>query len=410
MTATSEGPAAARPRLAFLNTHPIQYFAPLYRYLQAEGGFDVTALYLSDHSLRGAVDPGYGREVVWDVDLLSGYRAEFVGLAARTRSPGGFLSLVAPEVWGAVRRGAFDALVINGHSYAASHVALAAARASGTPVLARGDTNADARRSPVRAAARAAVLRGLYSLYDGALAVGSSNARHYLSMGVPPERVFLVPFAVDNLRFAAPADRPGSHRAGLRARFGISPDLPAILFLARLHPRKRPMDLLAAFGQLLGDGVPAQLVIAGSGPQETALRAYVAANGLPQVHFTGFVNQAAAPDLYAACDVFVLPSGQEPWGLVVNEAMCARLPVIVTRQCGCHEDLVEPGRNGAVYEAGDVAALREALRPLLLDPALRQAQGEASRARIDRWSFRECAEGLHAALARVRRPPAAPPG
>src|SRR6266498_25392 len=84
-------------RIAVINSHPIQYFAPLYAYLNATPDLDVTALYLSDLSIRGGTDVGFGREVKWDLDLLAGYRSVFIGSRARTREPGGFWSLVAPQ-------------------------------------------------------------------------------------------------------------------------------------------------------------------------------------------------------------------------------------------------------------------------------------------------------------------------
>ena len=73
--------------------------------------------------------------------------------------------------------------------------------------------------------------------------------------------------------------------------------------------------------------------------------------------FTGFVNQSELPALYAASDVFVLPSENEPWGLAVNEAMCASLPVVVSREVGCAPDLVRDGVNGYTPAAGDIAGL-----------------------------------------------------
>ena len=78
-----------------LNSDPIQYFAPLYAYLNAAPDLEVTALYLSDVSIRGGKDVEFGREVKWDVDLLSGYRSVFLSAAAQRREPGGFWSLVA---------------------------------------------------------------------------------------------------------------------------------------------------------------------------------------------------------------------------------------------------------------------------------------------------------------------------
>src|SRR5215468_12403160 len=91
--------AAEMTRIAVLNSHPIQYFAPLYAYLNAAPDLDVTALYLSDFSIRGGRDVGFGQDVKWDLDLLAGYRSVFLGGAARRREPGGFWSLIAPQVW-----------------------------------------------------------------------------------------------------------------------------------------------------------------------------------------------------------------------------------------------------------------------------------------------------------------------
>src|SRR5438270_13372792 len=85
-------------RIAVLNSHPIQYFAPLYAYLNAAPDLEVTALYLSDFSIRGGKDVGFDCDVKWDVDLLRGYQSIFLGEAALKREPEGFWSLIAPQV------------------------------------------------------------------------------------------------------------------------------------------------------------------------------------------------------------------------------------------------------------------------------------------------------------------------
>src|SRR5439155_18234313 len=96
------------------------------------------------------------------------------------------------------------------------------------------------------------------------------------------------------------------------------------------------------------------VVMAGSGEIEAELRGFCAEHELNNVTFTGFVNQSELPALYAAADVFVLPSGaDEHWGLAVNEAMCAGLPVVVSREVGCVPDLVRDGVNGFTPCVGD---------------------------------------------------------
>jgi glycosyltransferase involved in cell wall biosynthesis len=117
----------------------------------------------------------------------------------------------------------------------------------------------------------------------------------------------------------------------------------------------------------------------------------------------GFVNQSELPALYAACDVFVLPAERESWALVVNEVMCAGLPVVVGAGVGCVPDLVQPGVNGFTCEAGKPASLADALEPLVLDAGLRRRMGEASRRLIATWDYERCREGVRAAVAGLGR-------
>ena len=81
LSAAHESSTTKVTRIAVLNSHPIQYFAPLYAYLNAAPDLEVTALYLSDFSIRGGKDAGFGRDVKWDLDLLAGYRSVFLGEA-----------------------------------------------------------------------------------------------------------------------------------------------------------------------------------------------------------------------------------------------------------------------------------------------------------------------------------------
>src|SRR5262249_13732269 len=148
-------------RIAFVNTHPIQYFAPLYSYLDRTGEFAITALYLSDFSVRGSLDRAFGQTVKWDIDLLSGYDARFIKGAGRRNEPAGFLSIVAPQIWREVSGGCFDALVVHGHTPAAVLVAVAAARWGGLPVFARGETHLGLRCGSLKRLARKPLLRVL---------------------------------------------------------------------------------------------------------------------------------------------------------------------------------------------------------------------------------------------------------
>ncbi len=188
-------------RIAVLNSHPIQYFAPLYAYLNQADDLDITALYMSDTSVRGEMDTDFGKVVKRDIELLSGYRARFLGPGARRRVPGGFFSLVVPEIWPAVRHGRYDAHIVHGHHFSGNLVTIAAAKLAGTKVMMRCETHFGLRRRGVKTSLRRTVIGTLYKFVDSCLAIGSANAAFYRAMGVPAERIFMVPYTVDNDRF-----------------------------------------------------------------------------------------------------------------------------------------------------------------------------------------------------------------
>jgi glycosyltransferase involved in cell wall biosynthesis len=386
-------------RIAVLNSHPIQYFAPLYAYLNAAPELDVTVLYLSNISLRGGKDVGFDRDVKWDLDLLAGYRSVFLGEAALTREPRGFWSLVAPQVWSELSSGRYDVLWLHGHSYAANLIALMAAKTFGISVLMRGETHLGLPRGAIKSVLHRPMMGTLYRWCDRLLAIGSANAAFYRAMGVPDHKIFLVPYSVDNDRFMQAATLTNDQKVKIRKQYNVPIDQPSILYAAKFIPRKRPGDLLDATRQLKMDTIrPFTVVMAGSGELEPELRAFCVEHALDNIVFTGFVNQLDLSALYAASDVFVLPSEHEPWGLAVNEAMCAHLPVVVSREVGCVPDLVKDGINGYTPAARDVDSLTRALRRLIEDEDLRRRQGKASLSRIQHWGYRQCLEGVRSAL------------
>jgi glycosyltransferase involved in cell wall biosynthesis len=385
-------------RVAVVNSHPIQYFAPLYAYLNQDPALEVTALYCSDISLRGGLDPGFGQAVKWDVDLLAGYASVFLGENARRRVPGGFWSLVCPELWAEVRSGRYDAVWLHGYAYAADLIALVAAKSRGLPVFYRSETHLRLRRSGWKRRVRDGILAVGARFVDRFLAIGTANRDYYRSLGVPDRKIVDVPYTVDNDRFIAAARLPDAERVAMRQRFGLPPDRPVVLFASKLIARKHPDDVVRAMARLRDEGVMASLLFVGAGELEASLRSLVVEYNLSGfVAFGGFVNQAELPRVYALSDVFVLPAENEPWGLIVNEVMCAGLPVIVASEVGCVPDLVHDGSNGLLTQAGNVASLATALRRLLTDDQERVAMGRKGLEIIRDWSYERCRLGVLAA-------------
>jgi glycosyltransferase involved in cell wall biosynthesis len=213
-----------------------------------------------------------------------------------------------------------------------------------------------------------------------------------------------MPYAVDNHFFQTRAAEARQTREAFRQELGLEPGRPIVLYASKLMRRKHPATLLEAFATLTKKIPPhamPYLLFVGSGEEEESLK--IRAKDLPEgiVRFLGFQNQTALPRFYDVCDLFVLASEYEPWGLVVNEVMNAGKPLIVSDQVGAARDLVQPGKNGWVIPAGAVEALHDALYEALQDPDHLRNAGQSSLETITKWGIPENIHSLTNALKRL---------
>jgi len=393
-------------RLAYLVTHPIQYQAPLLRRIAAEPGIDLTVFFCSDFSLKSYLDPCFGKYIAWDIPLTGGYRHEILpSLGRRDR-----LSFWRPFNYGLARRlsrGNFDVLWVHGYNRWFHWLAMAWAKIHGLKILVRDEaTLISASRHKLKRLAKRLFFLILRNLGDGFLAIGTFNAQYYQSYGIAADRIFSVPYAVDNAFFREKARAAARARERLRHELGLSPGRPIILYASKLSEVKRGEDLLEAYIRMSPDQVQEPhpyLMFIGDGSQRKTLEERAGTRQWSSIKFLGFRNQTELPGYYDLCDVLVLPSAFEPWGLVINEVMNAGRAVVVSDQVGCGPDLVRPGENGAVFPAGDIAGLRQALVDLTGDPQKCRAMGEKSLEIINTWGIEEDVTGLNQALAYVMK-------
>lgn len=388
-------------RVAYLVSHPIQYQAPLLRYIVANTEIELTAFFLSDFSVRGYKDEGFGTTVQWDVPLLEGYPSQVLPALGDNQR----LTPLRPFVYGLSRflkAGRFDALWLHGYAHQANLRALLVAKSLGMKVFLRTDSQlASSTSHPLKGWVKARLLRRLFKSVDGFLVAGALNRDYFRHYGVPDSKMFLLPFAVDNDFFQRQADLARSGRERLRAALGLSPGRPIILFASKFLRRKRAGELLEAYRRLSPDGTAEPhpyLLFVGDGEQKAEVEAEALRLGWSSVRLLGFKNQTELPPLLDLCDVFVLPADSEPWGLIVNEVMNAAKPVIVTDEVGAAPDLVHEGENGYVVPVGDIAALASRLRAITEDPDKARRMGERSLEIIQGWGFKENVVGLRQAL------------
>jgi glycosyltransferase involved in cell wall biosynthesis len=382
-------------RLAFLMTHPVQYAAPLFRRIAREPDIDLTVLYQTDLSARAFHDPGFGRTITWDVPLLDGYQSEFLPCLG----PADRVDLWHPfprGLFGHLTRRRFDWVLIHGYSRPAHMLAMLAARIGGVKVLIRDEaTPISKRRGPLKRALKRLFFTGMGGLADGVMAIGSLNGDYYRQNGFAPDRIHPMPYAVDNDFFRRAGGETGP---ALRRRLGIPATAPVILYASKLQPRKHPDHLLEAFARLRQRSLAqaAHLVVVGDGELLPRIRAMAA--GATDIHLEGFRGQRELVAYYDMCDIFVLPSSGEPWGLVVNEAMNRAKAIIVSDQVGSGPDLVRPGENGFIFPVGDIAALTDALEQTCRDQDRALAMGRRSLEIISGWDFEADIRGLRQAL------------
>ena len=374
-----------RPRLAVVTTHPVQYYAPLFRRLAERGDVEPHVFYgWKGAAGAAALDRGFGASFEWDVPLLDGYNHTLVENVAADPGTHHFRGIDLPGLVPAIQAWGADAVLVIGWNYKA-HLQALRAFSGRIPVLFRGDSTLLDEQpgfaGRARALARRLALRWVYSHVDHALYVGHHNRDYFQTHGLAECQLSWAPHAVDNDRFASPGGDPEAEARGWRRSLGIADDDRAAVFVGKLDGNKAPDVLQDAF--LSGKSGLDHLVFCGSGPMEGRLAE--AASERADVHFLGFQNQSRMPIVYRLGDVLVLPSRSETWGLAVNEAMACGRPAVVSERVGCAPDLVRP-TTGRVVPAGDSAALASALAETAL-PDTSRLMGKASQELIGAWTL-----------------------
>lgn len=378
-------------RLLYLVSHPIQYQAPLLRYLNKCDAIDLQVLFCEATAL-GVIDKGFGCKVEWDTPLLDGYSYRFLSkVGGKIRSK--LLSLSKLLV-----RESYDVLWLHGYAEPSHLLAIMLAKLKGAKVLVRGESvNQFSHGSVLKHFIRPIFFKLLNLFVDAYLVIGTENRRFYKRKGIADRKLFTAPYTVDNIFFREAAKRCSEKRESLAASLGLEKGRPIILFASKMQERKHAGDLLEAYLRLIKEKrlQPAPyLLFIGDGEMRPTLEARAVEAQCDSVQFLGFKNQSELPAYFDLCDVFVLPSVRENWGLIVNEVMNAGRAVIVSDEVACAVDLVASGENGVVYPARDVEALAEALTQVLSDPNRLREMGEKSLERISRWGIEQTALGI----------------
>ena len=388
--------SALASKIGILTTHPIQYQVQWFRELAKFESIDLTVYFctIPDEHQQGE---GFGTSFKWDIPLLDGYK--YIVLINKSKNPtvSNFWGCDTPEIYNILKRGQFDAFIVNGWVVKSCLQLLWACRRIGIPCIVRGESNA----MRVRPLFKRLVHRILLKNYSAFLAIGKSNRNFYLFNGVDQKKIFNAPYCVDNDRFFNESITKIPHRNKLRKQWNIEPNAIVFLFCAKFISKKRPIDLLEAFKTAF-DRTAAfkniHLLMVGEGELKSKCQHYAIDQKLP-VTFTGFLNQTEIIRAYVVSDCLVLPSDHgETWGLVVNEAMACGIPAITSDRVGCHPDLIIRGKTGDVFPFGDIDSLADLLLFYIHKPNQLKRMGSEAQQHIKKYSYDEVVKGTLAAL------------
>lgn len=373
-------------RLAVLTSHPIQYYAPLFRELAERIDLHVFFAHKATSDQQGQA--GFGTGFEWDIDLTSGYDHSFLKNVSKSPDATRFSGCDTPEIGQRLEDGRFDAVLSLGWHLKSLLQGVWAAKRQRRKVLIRGDSQLSTPRNPLKRLTKSFTYPALLRMFDVALYVGTRNREYFRHYHYPQKRLVRSPHCVDTKRFEAGATEEA--RQTLRQELGVSAGTLLLAFAGKQVEFKRPFDLIDALAELHNRGVSAEALFIGSGPLEASLRQRAEDKNVTS-HFLGFRNQSEMPRAYAAADILVLPStGRETWGLVCNEALACNTPLLVSDAVGCATDLVGDQKVGRAFKLGDpIDCAEQAIELVNTPPAI-----DAMKAYTDAFSLSAAADGI----------------
>lgn len=301
-----------------------------------------------------------------------------------------------PGILAALRRGRYQAIICFGYHHPTIWLALLWCRFSRARALLWSESTRRDERS------ENSFINGikLYLLgcFDGCVAAGQSQVDYLRYLGVAAENIYVAPDAVDSDFFTTETEIIRMQRAEIKRSIGVQG--PIILCVGRLIDAKGIPELLDAFEQVTHEH-QATLFLVGDGPDRERYQTVCRDRRMKTVRFEGFQPQEELPRYYGIADIFVFPTRSDPWGLVLNEAMCAGLPVICSTAAGASSELVHVGKNGFLHEPRDMSTLKKHMVTLLADKALREHMGMASNSIISGFTPQKMAQGFGEALFQV---------
>ncbi|MGE5112431.1 MAG: glycosyltransferase family 4 protein [Acidobacteriaceae bacterium] len=371
-----------KPRVLVLLMEPTPYIIPRALYLRQDSELAVDLYFVTANSSQP-----------WGEDVSD---EELPVLLNAALSPVQRLKNAA-AVLGRVLRKKYSAVHLAGWGHWITRLAILACRIRRVPFSVESDTPLGAGVTGWRRSIKDWVYPFWMKWITVAIPGGRRQAEYFRRYGVPDDRIVISHMTVDT---EAIREMKSVGSEEFRRANGVPSNMVVFLFVGRLLVLKGIDTLLAAFEKAAAEDHGIGLVIVGDGPERAKVEE--ARARLPRnIWAVGRQNYSRVISWMRSSDVFVLPSRNENWGLVVNEAMVCGLPVVISDVCGCVEDLVFEGQNGHIFPVNDVEKLTETMLSIARCGEARCAMGRASATIIEPWTALREAEIFRSTLRQV---------
>lgn len=378
-------------RVAFVISHPIQYYVPILTGLVKRENIELKVFYTWGEGSVNKFDPGFNRVIEWDVPLLEGYSYEFLINTAKDPGTHHFNGIVNPDIIKKIEEYNPDKIVVFGWSFK-SHLEVLKYFKGKIPVYFRGDSHLLTKQSTIKNLIRRLYLYWIYRNVDYPIAVGKNNKDYYKWVGIKEENILFAPHAINEDRFRFLTDELSIKVKDFRKGLNIPENNVVFLYTGKFEYRKDLQTLIKA--KLTLKDLPCTLLMIGNGPDEAVLKKMSDVDS--SILFVEFMNQSNMPMVYRSADVFVLPSISETWGLGINEAMNCGLAIIASNKVGSAIDLIT--NNGYIFDSGNVEELADRMEYFIENRNVLNKMKAASIDNIKEWSINNLVEKFENAL------------
>lgn len=342
-------------KLAIIITHPIQYYAPIFKLLSDRKKIRIKVFYTWEQSQKKVFDKKFGREIKWDIPLLEGYDYTFVKNISKNQGSHSYKGIDNPTLISEIKEWQADAVLVFGWKFK-SHLKVMRYFKGKIPVYFRGDSTLLDEAGGIKSKLRRFVLTQVYKNIDFAFYVGTNNKNYFLKHGLKENQLIFAPHAIDNERFFDETGKYQQNANEWRKELGFCESDIVFLFVGKFEPKKNPLLLIEVAKKF----PEYKFLFVGNGELEIEMKSKAGTN----VFFLPFQNQSLMPVVYRLGDVYVLPSKGpgETWGLAVNEAMACGKTVLVSDKVGCAVDLVKDTEGYYMFESDNLDDLNKQVK------------------------------------------------